>query len=150
MEPRQDHLFSSGEQVLLPDGRPVAGYTLTGDAVYSRSRIRAAIWRLKEWDFYQISDERLCLQLVIGHVSYAGNCNIALFDHKEGRKIFERGVTIPLPFRSMHMPLSAHEDSVLQFSHNGVGLIFETKNGIRNLSASCEGFSFSLTLTHSR
>lgn len=77
---QQDHVFSPGEQVLSRGGIPQAGYTLRGDAVYDRARIFAAPWRLKEWDFYQIADDKLCLQLVIGHVSYVGNCNIALFD----------------------------------------------------------------------
>jgi len=136
----QDHIFAPGEQVLSRGGLPAAGYTLAGDAVYTRTRVHVAPWRLKEWDFYQIADDRLCLQLVIGHVSYAGNCNIALFDHASGERIFERGVTIPLPFRSMHMPESAHADSVLTFSHSGAELTFETKGNLRHLTARCEGF----------
>lgn len=141
------YVFRPGEQVLDPRGRPVPGYTLRGDAVYSRSRVHAAPWRLKEWDFYQISDERLCLQLVIGHVSYAGNCNIALFDHATGTRIFEKGVTTPLPFRSMHMPQSAHEDSRLTFSSDDANLVFEVTNNIRHLSARNSEFSAEVTLT---
>ena len=86
------HLFAPGEYALDSRGHAVPGYSLDGSSVYSRSRIHAAPWRLKEWDFYQISDERLCLQLVIGHISYVGNCNIALFNHETGEKYFERGV----------------------------------------------------------
>ncbi len=145
--PAQEHLFSPGEHALHRGGSANAGYTLAGDALYDRSRVCAAPWRLKEWDFYQISDDRLCLQLVIGHVSYAGNCNIALFDHQSGKRIFERGVTIPLPFRSMHMPQSAHEDSVLSFAHGGVSLRFETADGARRLAASCDGFSADVRLS---
>lgn len=136
-----DFVFSSGEHMLDRRGRPVAGYTLAGDAVYERARIRSALFRLKEWDFYQIADERYCLQLVIGHVSYAGNCNIAFFDHASGERIFERGCTTPLPLRSMHMPESAREDSLLTFEQNGFYLSFETKGGCRKLSASFEDFT---------
>ena len=142
-----EYIFAKGEHALSRSGIPIAGYTLAGDAVYDRSRAHAAPWRLKEWDFYQIADDRLCLQLVIGHVSYAGNCNIALFDHQSGKKIFERGVTIPLPFGSMHLPQSAHADSTLAFSHGGVDLCFETKGDVRRLNASCEGFSAEVLLT---
>ena len=142
----QEYMFAPGEHVLSPRGVPNPGYTLNGDAVYDRSRVAAAPWRLKEWDFYQISDDRLCLQLVIGHVSYAGNCNIALFDHANGTRIFERGVTMPLPFRSMHMPESAHADSVLTFSHDGADLSFDVKNDARHLTARCEGFSAEIQL----
>jgi len=142
----QEYMFAPGEHVLGPRGVPNPGCTLNGDAVYDRSRVAAAPWRLKEWDYYQISDDRLCLQLVIGHVSYAGNCNIALFDHANGPRIFERGVTIPLPFRSMHMPESAHADSVLTFSHDGVDLVFETRDSTRRLTARCEEFSAQVQL----
>lgn len=120
------HRFASGEHVLLPDGRPNAGYTLSGDAVYERKRVRAAPWRIKEWDFYQISDRRLCLQVVIGHVSYAGNCNVALFDHETGVSLFEQGVITALPFNGMRMPESAHGASRLGFSRGDMRLTFDT------------------------
>jgi hypothetical protein len=147
--PLPDHVFAPGEQVLSRNGRPVAGYTLTGDAGYDRSRIHSAPWRLKEWDFYQISDGTLCLQLVIGHVSYAGNSNIAFFNQRTGERIFEQGVTIPLPFRSMRMPQSAHADSLLLFEHGGSALSFHAENGVRHLSAKSGGFSAEVTLTPS-
>lgn len=137
---RQEHLFSSGEQMLDRRGRPVAGYTLGGDAVYERARVRGALLRLKEWDFYQISDDRYCLQLVIGHVSYAGNCNIAFFDHVSGERIFERGVTTALPLRNMRLPESAHANSLLSFSQGDCFLSFETKDARRNLTARCGDF----------
>ena len=144
-----DHIFSPGEQALLPNGAPVPGYTLHGDAVYTRSRVHAAPWRLKEWDFYQISDDQLCLQLVIGHVSYVGNCNIALFDHATGEKLFEQGVITALPFRSMHLPESAHENSTLTFSRGGAALAFEATNETRQLRASFGGLSANVRLTPS-
>jgi len=141
-----DYCFSPGEHMLDSKGFPVAGYTLSGDAVYERARVRGALLRLKEWDFYQIADERYCLQLVIGHVSYAGNCNIAFFDHCEGRRIFERGCTTALPLRSMHLPESAHADSVLTFEQQDLRLAFETKDGLRKLTARCNEFSAEVEL----
>jgi len=143
----EPHVYAPGEYMLDRRGVPVPGYTLDGDAVYDRSRIRTAPWRLKEWDFYQMSDDRLCLQLVIGHVSYAGNCNIALFDHAAGKVIFERGVVTALPFGSMHMPQSAHADSLLTFDRDGAKLSFETRVGIRRLLATFGEFSCDVTLT---
>ncbi|MCE5188445.1 MAG: DUF2804 domain-containing protein [Eubacteriales bacterium] len=141
-----DYIFSSGEHMLDHSGRPVAGYTLRGDAVYERARIHGALLRLKEWDFYQISDERYCLQLVIGHVSYAGNCNIAFFDHRSGERIFERGSVSPLPLRSMRLPQSAHADSILSFSRDGIELAFETSCEQRKLTARCGSFSAEVEL----
>lgn len=144
---KQDKVFSPGEHMLDREGRPVAGYTLHGDAVYERARIRGALLRLKEWDFYQISDDRYCLQLVIGHVSYAGNCNIAFFDHRSGERIFERGSTTPLPFHSMHLPENAHMDTILSFSQGELELSFETKREERKLTARSGSFSAEALLT---
>ena len=141
-----DYIFSPGEHMLDRKGRPIAGYTLSGDAVYKRARVRGALLRLKEWDFYQIADERYCLQFVIGHVSYAGNCNIAFFDHHSGERIFERGCTTALPLRSMHLPESAHADSVLTFEQGDLHLSFENKDGVRKLTARCESFSAEVEL----
>jgi hypothetical protein len=142
--------YAPGEHALDRKGRPLPGYSLDGSSVYERKRVRAAPWRLKEWDFYQIADDTLCLQLVIGHVSYAGNCNIALFDHKNGKNLFERGVTIPFPCRSMHMPESAHVDSLLTFEHGGASLAFETRGGVRTLLARFGEFSAKVLLTPTR
>ena len=66
---------------------------------------------------------------------------------KPAREIFEQGVTIPLLFRSMRMPLSAHADSQLAFSHGGSVLTFRTAGGIRHLTAQSGGFSAEVTLT---
>jgi hypothetical protein len=79
--------------------------------------------------FYQISDGRLCLQLVIGHVSYAGNCNIALFNFIRER-IFERGVTIPLPFAPAHARERARRLTADVF-HTRRALAFETEENQR-------------------
>jgi len=141
------YLYASGEHALDPKGRPVPGCSLDGSSVYERRRVHAAPWRLKEWDFYQIADDTLCLQLVIGHVSYAGNCNVAFFNHKKGESLFERGVTIPFPFRSMHMPESAHADSLLTFEHGGASLAFETRGNKRTLLAHIGEFSAKAVLT---
>ncbi len=84
---------------------------------------------------------------MIGHVSYAGNCNIALFNHETGEKYFERGVVTPLPFRSMHMPESARKDSLVTFDRDGAKLAFETKDGVRHLQASFDEFSCDVKLT---
>lgn len=146
MNRSREHRFAPGESALDPRDRPVPGYALNTSVRYERGRVRAAPWRLKEWDFYQIADERLCLQLVIGHTSYAGNCNAALFDHASGRRIFERGAFTALPFQSMRMPESARADSLLAFGRGDVTLAFETRADTRRLTARAGALLADVTL----
>lgn len=141
-----DYHFQPNEYILTIKGRPVPGISLDGSGVYDPARVHAAPWRLKEWDFYQISDHRLCLQLTIGHVSYAGNCNIMLFDHGAQKHLFTKDIIIPLPFRSLGMPTDARADSHLSVERDGALLRFETQNLTRHLMASADGLTAEVTL----
>lgn len=73
--------------VLDKKGRPVPGFSRKSILTYDRRAIRAFPWRIKEWDFYQISNSHLCLQLTIGHAAYAGQVSLMLFDFQKGKNI---------------------------------------------------------------
>ncbi|MGB4595980.1 MAG: DUF2804 domain-containing protein [Anaerolineaceae bacterium] len=135
-----------GDHILDPKGRPLPGYALNGSGIYDRKRVHAAPWRLKEWDFYQVTDHNLCLQLTIGHVSYAGNCNIMLFDHAAKNHLYTKDLLIALPFNSLHMPASAHADSTLTIDRNGALLRFETSADVHHLTAKTDRLSAEVTL----
>ena len=46
------------------------GYCVHNLYDYVRSDIKANPLRIKEWDFYQITDERYTMQMTIGTLSY--------------------------------------------------------------------------------
>lgn len=146
MTPNTPYHFKPGDQILDLSGRPLPGFSLDGSGIYARDRVRAAPWRLKEWDFYQITDRHLCLQLTIGHVSYAGNCNIMFFDHASQKHLYTRDLLIPLPFRSMQMPLSARADSTLTVDRDGTFMRFETQSEERHLTAKTDRLNAEVTL----
>jgi len=141
------HHFQPGEHILDPHGRPVPGFALDGSGVFDPARVHAAPWRLKEWDFYQITDHQLCLQLTIGHASYAGNANIMFFDHAARKHLYTKDVVIPLPFRSLNMPTSPQADSTLAIDRGGILLRFETHNLQRRLFAKTDRLQAEITLT---
>lgn len=66
--------------MLDAQGRPVPGYSTRSVLHYDRSAIKASPFRIKEWDFYQVSDREKCLQFTLGHASYAGQVGIMFFD----------------------------------------------------------------------
>lgn len=120
--------------VLDEKGRPIPGFSRKSILTYDRKAIKAPPWRIKEWDFYQISNDRLCLQFTIGHAAYAGQVCLMLFDFVKGVKHLEVTATIPLVFNRFHMPENAERDNTLAYDKGGFAMKFETKNNVRTLT----------------
>jgi hypothetical protein len=140
------NLITEPGPVLNRDGSPVAGYATKEILQYDRSAIRARPWRIKEWDFYQVSDEEKCLQFTLGHASYVGQACAMLFDFKAGEKIALKSRLIPLPFGSMHLPGSAQADGVVEYDRGGMKMRFDTTGKIRTLICKCEDFEAEIRL----
>ncbi|MBR2029201.1 MAG: DUF2804 domain-containing protein [Oscillospiraceae bacterium] len=124
--------------VLDEKGRPYPGYSTKSILTYDRNAIKAPPYRIKEWDFYQISNEELCLQFTIGHTSYVGQVSIMLFNFATGEKILYKERLIPLPFGKMGMNSNAENDSVLKYDKGGMYMEFITKDGVRTLKCRCD------------
>lgn len=145
--------LKSDDHILNQKGFPLPGYALNGSGIFDRKRVHSAPWRLKEWDFYQVTDRNLCLQLTIGHVSYAGNCNIMFFDHAAKKHLYTKDILIALPTcplwgaKSLHMPASAHSDSTLKIDRDGALLSFETQADVRHLTAKTDRLNAEITLS---
>lgn len=120
--------------VLDEKGRPIPGFSRRSTLVYDRNAIKAPPWRIKEWDFYQVSNQNLCLQFTIGHASYAGQISLMLFDFVKGEKLLDLNKILALPFGSLNMPANAEADNVLTYHKGGVFMSFETKGEERTLT----------------
>lgn len=138
--------FTEPGPVLRGDGSPVAGYSTRGILRYDRSAIKAPPWRIKEWDFYQVSDGEKCLQFTLGHASYIGQLCVMLFNFKTQKKIASISKLIPLPFGSMHLPESAEKDGTLSCSRGGMEMCFITAGPERRLSCRCGDFEAEIRL----
>jgi hypothetical protein len=140
------NLITEQGPVLNRDGSPVAGYSTSELLRYDRSAIRARPWRIKEWDFYQVSDGEKCLQFTLGHAAYVGQVCAMLFDFKAGQKIALKSKLIPLPFGSMHLPASAEQDGVVEYDRGGMQMRFVTTGKGRALYCKCEDFEANIRL----
>jgi hypothetical protein len=138
--------FKRAGSVLIPNGSPVAGYSTKEILRYDRRAIKAPPWRIKEWDFYQVSDGEKCLQFTLGHASYIGQVGVMLFNFKTGEKIASISKLIPLPFGSMHLPPSAQSDNTVTCTRGGMEMKFETKGNERTLFCRCAGFEANIRL----
>lgn len=119
--------------VLNQKGHPNPGYSKKSLLVYDRKDIKAAPWRRKEWDFYQVSNQHLCLQFTIGHAAYAGQVSLMLFDFVKGEKYLDLSQMLVLPFNRLHMPSDAEDSHVLSYDKDGVFMKFEVKKDVRRL-----------------
>lgn len=112
------------------------GYATRPVLTYDRKSIRALPWRIKEWDFYQVSDDKTCVQFTIGHTSYAGALTVTFFRFDDGYRV-DHSVLLPLPFGSLRMPDQA--DKSLCASRPGIDIRFEVRDGERILRCKTGG-----------
>ncbi len=126
--------------VLDARGIITPGYSTHSLCTYRRADIKAPFYRIKEWDFYQVSDQEKCLQFTCGHASYAGQVGIMLFNFRTGEMIADISKLLALPFGSLRLPEDAEADSDVRYDKGGVFLRFRTEGGARRLEFSAKGF----------
>lgn len=133
--------------VLNEKGSPNPGYSTKSILTYRRKDIKASPFRIKEWDFYQVSDKIMCLQFTIGHASYAGQVGIMLFDFVKGIKLAEKGTFLVLPFNSLHLPEDTEKDHVIEFKRKAGMMRIEAKQNTRRIYFKWDDFEAEVLLT---
>lgn len=110
-----------------------AGYALSGNTLlYERKKVRTKL-RLKEWDYYHIQNDKYCLQLTIGHVSYVGAVTVYFFS-LDGAEKYIAETLLLMPLGRLKMPESA-EEGITAYRNKHMEVIFSVNNGIRRLTA---------------
>ncbi|HIU35131.1 MAG TPA: DUF2804 domain-containing protein [Candidatus Fimenecus excrementigallinarum] len=79
------------------------GYCVHNLYDYDRRAVRANPLRIKEWDFYQISDKRYTIQMTIASISYGGMAGVTLFDRQTGERHECTALSL-LTFDKYHLP----------------------------------------------
>ena len=109
----------------------VKGYQTNFKIIYNRENIKK-IFRIKEWDFYQILNNEYCLQMTIGHISYIGTISATLFSlATKERWSISRLVFFPM--NTFNMERSPVRDHVLSWKRNKFAMTFDVKSGKRQL-----------------
>jgi len=146
----KQNLFTAPGPVLDEKGRPIPGYSTKSVRTFERKAIKASPFRIKEWDFYQVSDKEKCLQFTYGHTSYVGQVGIMFFDFKKGEWIANFDTLIPLPFGKLGMPEDAEKDHILKWDKDGIFMEFEVKGDVRVLRCSSPKNNFETEITLTR
>ena len=71
--------------------------------VYRRADIRAGKLRIKEWDYYLISNGRFALALTIADNGYMGMDSVSIIELEEGWEITTSPMSL-LPMGKLHLP----------------------------------------------
>ena len=115
------------------------GYARSLLPVYRRADIRAGKTRIKEWDYYLVSNGRFALALTIADNSYMGLDSVSLLDLEAGWEITNSPMCL-LPMGKIGLPETSRSGSVehggkkyrIRFQNNG--------DGRRVLTAQMENF----------
>lgn len=99
-----DHLIRSTGQLLTKDGRlREPGYALRPPFIYNREDVAAGTWRIKDWDYYLVNDERYAVALTFSDLSYLGLVSASVMDFETG-SFKTTSEIVPFPFGSMGVP----------------------------------------------
>lgn len=91
------------------------GYATRNIFNYNRENIpRRLKNRLKEWDFYQLSDGNYMVQISFFNISLASCASLTLLDLKSGKKTFSSKI-IPFTANSYRLPKTATSLTTLNF-----------------------------------
>ncbi|MEG1528107.1 MAG: DUF2804 domain-containing protein [Clostridia bacterium] len=102
--------------------------------IYNRQYIKHKS-KLKEWEFYQVFNQKYCLQVTYGHVTYAGNACFTLIDLQTGirhvtsvfRLFCSRGMALPTTSGHIHN---------LQFYNKKLSLFISNAKDSRSITCS--------------
>ena len=106
--------------------------------VYCRSQIRAPKTRIKEWDYYCITDGHIGLALTIADNGYMGLDSISFLKFDERFEITKSPMRL-FPMGKTHLPESSRLGAS-EIAASGYALAFYHEDGARQLSFHMDNF----------
>ena len=106
--------------------------------VYCRSQIRAPKTRIKEWDYYCITDGHIGLALTIADNGYMGLDSISFLNFDERWEITKSPMRL-FPMGKTHLPESSRLGAS-EIAASGYALAFYHEDGARQLSFHMDNF----------
>lgn len=108
------------------------GYCKRNIYEYNRENITAPKWRIKEWDFYQVGNDRYMVQICFFNISIASSANATLLDLKTGKVISSAKIK-PFTINKYQMPKNGDKPYHFEFKEGKVHLEFSVSETTRTL-----------------
>ena len=126
-----------------------AGYAFSLVKEYDRSKIKKVSGRIKEWDYYFISDGKYGIALTVDDNSYMGLVSVSVLDFQNKTDVTKSYMTW-LTFGSVGFPSTSENGDVFTESKK-YSMFFQNKHGKRKLVCSMKnvekGKDFSCEIT---
>ena len=143
------HLLKPGPLLNEQGNLDEAGYAFSLVKEYDRKKIKKVPGRIKEWDYYFITDGRYGIALTIDDNSYMGLASVSVLDFEaktESTKSYMKWLT----FGSVGFPSSSEVGDVF-IENKKYSMFFQNKNNKRHLVCSmkdvAKGKDFSCDIT---
>lgn len=135
-----NHEITAPDELLGPDGSLLhRGWSRRPLLRYRRDAVRAAAFKIKEWDYYLVGDGRHGLACTVADNGYLGFVSATWFDFEAGREV-SKAVMVPMPLGRFGMPGSAATGDVA-FHHRDLTLEFHRAPGRRVLTVESPDFA---------
>ena len=136
---RQNHEITAVQPLLNKKGNLAEpGWSRKMVQQYRRKDIKAAPWRIKEWDYYLVMGKDFGVALTLNDMGYMGMVSASFLDFD---KCWEHTETVltPFPLGKFHMPEhSASGDCV--YEDDRVKMAFTLADGCRHLVCDFKNF----------
>ncbi len=105
---------------------------------YNRKEITAPKYRIKEWDYYLIMNDKIGIALTMDDNGYMGLMSLSLLDfHQKRERTLSKMFAFPLG--KLNFPNNSSEGKI-EYHHKNYDFCFEIENGIRHLHAWMKDF----------
>ncbi len=135
----RNHEVTQAHPLLNSDGSLMEpGWSRKLVQTYSRDRIRAPKFRIKEWDYYLVLNEDFAGAFTLSDDGYIGLQSVSLLNFKEG---WEHTETIlnPFPMGRFHMPETSERGDVV-YRDNRLHMGYFIKDGKRQIRCRFKNF----------
>ena len=135
----EQHLLEPGNLLFNDGNLAEAGYSTKLIKTYSRSMIKANKWRIKEWDYYYIGNEKYGIALTIADNSYMALAGVSFLDF-ENKKEITKNVMKWFTKGKLNLPSSSENGDVF-FKNKKCELSFYNEEGKRHLEVLFKNFN---------
>lgn len=127
--------ITQSTELLTEDGKlAVTGWAKKNIFDYNR-RLAKPRCRLKEWDYYQISDGEYLVKIFFYNVTIASNASACIIDLKTGKHIASSSMQF-FTKKKFCMPRHSDVPNFFRYESNGTVLQFDTRRTCRKLEYS--------------
>lgn len=126
-------------RLLDDDGKLLqAGYSTSLARTYRRADIKASKWRIKEWDYYLVSDGSRALAFTLSDIGYLALASVSLVDLENKNFVTKTGIS-PFPFGKHNFPADFNKGDVA-FCCGDVAISMRNDGKVRRIKAECKNF----------